>query len=776
MPRKTAALPAVAEPVAAAQPSELTEILDAVGLAAPAGAIEYRELPLGRVLASPLNPRKSRGDEGIEALARSIGEKGLLQPILVRPSSQLDIEGQHFDIIHGERRHAASALAVARGWLPADYQIPARIRACDDDELVLLAAIENLAREDMTPLDEAELYALLRPRVSPNDGETREAAIARLFNNSVSERTVFRRLALLRLVPEAQVALAAKEISLGQAQALALGAEHRQREVLGRGPDELPDAEDIREHVLDDRPPVTEAVFDLALYSGEIVDDTVTGERFFADRHEFERLQLAALEARAEALRQRGKWQWVEVVPLDGSFWQGYCERDPSTYEDWKPADPGVGAVVMLVEGYHGRTPKIEVKAPVMRKAEAEAAVKARQRGTSPGEPAEAAARDPLSKVQQATLHAAKTRTMRRAVAGDPSLATALAIIGLLGAREVRLGSEGYPIGPAVENRIDSPTENIAAIGALLDRARGPRLPRDQKALAGTWKPHEGLDLKGDAAQLAWLDAIMELPGPDMNRLFALLVAERIGSWYLPVNQGYGGVAEIGDTPLAVGIAGWCTDVTVTSLRQVDREDWAPDAEFFKGYPKDRLLDLARILNVKLVGQGRAPHNLAGIRKSELVDLLAAEPAGFWTPDLFPETRFQSEKAARAAIVGDGVPLAALLPHQPTVRDQESGIRDQAVPLDAVELMRAGRELRRDATTKRFYVDGKGGLTDGQVKRLEDKGLLRRVGVDTYALAEVEPQPEPQPETPAELPVEDALDADPVAAAEREVERQGSPT
>lgn len=744
MPRKAAVLPAVTEQPAAAEAATMADILAASGLPGGPGmqsafSVQYRELPLDRVRPSPLNPRKSRSEEGIESLGRSIADKGLLQPILVRPARQLDLVdtidgGEQFEIILGERRHAGACVAVAAGWLPADYAIPCRVRDCTDDELVILAAIENLDREDMTPLDEAELFALVRPRVTPNEGETREAAIARLLH--VSERTVFRRLALLRLVPEAKEALAAKAISLGQAQALALGAEHRQREILpaaaaADGRREPFDAADIREFVLDDRPPIEAAVFDLALYTAEIVDDTVTGERFFADRPEFERLQLGALEAKAEALRKRGKWSWIEVLKPGESFWQAYAEHDPSTYDAYKAGDPGVGAVVIL--GGRARLNKIEVKAPVMRKAEADAAVKARRQGLTPGE-TPAPARDPLSKDQQARLHAAKTRTLRRIVAGDDGLAMALAIIGLLGAREVKLGSEGYPIGPAAENRIDSPAENIAAIGDLLDRARAAG------ALAGEWRPHSGLDLDGDGAQLAWLDAIMELPGADLRRLFALLVAERVGSWYLPVNQGWGRhVAEIGDTPLAAGIAGWAADEGAPAHRQVDAADWAPDREFFKGYPKDRLLDLARLLSVK-TGQ---PHNLANIRKGELVDLLAAEPAGTWTPDLFPECRFQSEKAARDAVAGGGVPLAALFPYAATATEPALRIEASALTGLALELMRAGGELRRNATTKRFYVDGHGGITDAQVKRLEDKGLLRRVGTDTYALAEPEAPVDP---------------------------------
>jgi ParB/RepB/Spo0J family partition protein len=765
MPRKAAAktaatiAPAGAEDEAKAiadmerdMPAELKAINTASMVAAPhdAGAdIQYRELPLGRVSPSPLNPRRSRSQESIESLSRSIVDKGVLQPILVRPDPQLDIEGEHFEIIFGEGRWRAAALAVADGRLPAEFAIPARVRDCTDDELVILAAIENLDREDMEPLDEAELYAALRPRVTPADGETREAAIGRLVH--VSERTVFRRLALLRAIPEVREKLREGELDLGQVQAFALAGEDRQREILAQPEDY--DAGEIRHLALQSRVTLDRAVFDLKLYEGEIVDDTVTGQRFFADQAQFDRLQLAELEARAEKLRGRKKWGWVEVIAPDSdrSFWQDYAAQDPSTYEEYKPGDPDAGAVV-LIERY-SRPAKITVKAPVLRKADADARVKARRAANSApngdGAAEADAARDPLSKTQQAQLHAAKTRTLRRMVAADDALAMALAVLGLLGAGEVRLGGEGLPIGPLAENRIDSPPENLTAIDELLDLARGIAHPRDKKLLAGDWRSR-GLDPQADTAR-AWLDALMELPGAELRRLFALLVAERVGSWYLPDNQGWRGRAEVGDTPLAEAIAGWPVEEGSPQSRQVDPADWAPviaaGREFFKGYPKDRLLDLARLAAVKTGQQ----HNLAGIRKGELVDLVAAQPPDTWTPDLFPECRFQSEEAARKAVAGGGVPLAALYPHHAEAAPAEAPKADPDWE-ELRPLLAAGGELKRDGKTKRYYVDGNGSFADAQVRRLEGKGLIRRVGVDTYAIAAIAgltPEPEPAAEEAA---------------------------
>jgi len=98
--------------------------------------------------------------------------------------------------------------------------MPVLLRTCDDRELIILAGTENLKRRDMHPLDEARLFAVLRPATkgAGGSGGNAEAAIALELN--VSRRTIFRRLALLRLVPEAQEALRTDKITLQLASAL----------------------------------------------------------------------------------------------------------------------------------------------------------------------------------------------------------------------------------------------------------------------------------------------------------------------------------------------------------------------------------------------------------------------------------------------------------------------------------------------------------------------------------------------------------------------------
>jgi ParB/RepB/Spo0J family partition protein len=105
-----------------------------------------RVLPVDRIEANPQNPRLAFNQETLEELASSIREHGVLQPVLVRP---LD-EGR-FQLIAGERRWRASKLA-------GQATIPALVENIDDDTALEIALIENLQREDISPLDEAAMY------------------------------------------------------------------------------------------------------------------------------------------------------------------------------------------------------------------------------------------------------------------------------------------------------------------------------------------------------------------------------------------------------------------------------------------------------------------------------------------------------------------------------------------------------------------------------------------------------------------------------------------
>jgi ParB family transcriptional regulator, chromosome partitioning protein len=105
-----------------------------------------RVLPVDRIEPNPQNPRLAFDATTLEELASSIREHGVLQPVLVRP-----LDDGRFQLIAGERRWRASKLA-------AQPTIPALVENIDDDTALEIALIENLQREDISPLDEAAMY------------------------------------------------------------------------------------------------------------------------------------------------------------------------------------------------------------------------------------------------------------------------------------------------------------------------------------------------------------------------------------------------------------------------------------------------------------------------------------------------------------------------------------------------------------------------------------------------------------------------------------------
>jgi ParB family chromosome partitioning protein len=149
---------------------------------------------------SPWQPRRLVTDDGIEELAQSIREKGILQPLVVR------VRGEGYEIIVGERRWRAAQRAGLK-------KVPILLREATDQEVLELALIENLQREDLNPLEEAEAYQ----RLITEFAYTQEALAQRIGKDRSSVANTLR---LLKLPEEVQGALEKNEISMGHARAL----------------------------------------------------------------------------------------------------------------------------------------------------------------------------------------------------------------------------------------------------------------------------------------------------------------------------------------------------------------------------------------------------------------------------------------------------------------------------------------------------------------------------------------------------------------------------
>ncbi len=157
---------------------------------------------------STSNVRKANGDAGLEALAASIAEHGLLQPLIVSPSAS---KKTLYDVHAGGRRWRAIGLLIERGVLPKDYAIDVRLCESEDAAAREISLAENLIREAMTPADEARAYKDII--AEGTDAE----AVARRFG--VTVRHVHGRLRLADLAEPIFAALAAGEITLDIAMA-----------------------------------------------------------------------------------------------------------------------------------------------------------------------------------------------------------------------------------------------------------------------------------------------------------------------------------------------------------------------------------------------------------------------------------------------------------------------------------------------------------------------------------------------------------------------------
>lgn len=159
-----------------------------------------RDLPVTSIVPNPLQPRTQINEAELSELASSIEASGLLQPVVVRPRNG------KYELIAGERRWRA----VQRlGW----SKIPAVIKETDDKALLTLALVENLQRDDLTPIDEAAGYQRLS-----EEFELGQSEIARLVGRDRS--TVANLLRLLKLPDSVKALIQQRKLSEGHARAL----------------------------------------------------------------------------------------------------------------------------------------------------------------------------------------------------------------------------------------------------------------------------------------------------------------------------------------------------------------------------------------------------------------------------------------------------------------------------------------------------------------------------------------------------------------------------
>jgi ParB family transcriptional regulator, chromosome partitioning protein len=175
---------------------------------------ELRSIPVARIAANPFQPRREFDPTELGRLAASIGEEGLLQPLVVRPAGPGAPEGAAWELVAGERRWRA---VRQLGW----SEVPVVVKQVDDRALLVLAIVENIQRAELSPLEEAAAYKQLVDEF----GFTQQEVAERVKKD---RSTVANLLRLLQLPASVQRLVDDRRLSMGHARALlGVGDERR---------------------------------------------------------------------------------------------------------------------------------------------------------------------------------------------------------------------------------------------------------------------------------------------------------------------------------------------------------------------------------------------------------------------------------------------------------------------------------------------------------------------------------------------------------------------
>ncbi len=283
------------------------------------------QLPMSQLVPSKNNPRKSMCPDGLEGLADSIANDELLQNIIVVKSKA---KKEKYNIVSGNRRFAACQILIERGVYTEDKLIPVQVMEnVTKKDIQRIAVTENIQRENMSPLDEADAVAVLVQGNMPLEEISAQTGL------SVS--TIRRRMLLSGLSPTTREALSNAEITLAQAEALTVGTHEQQAtkvEEIKTCKYRTISVEEIREDLIDEKPTLAMAMFEKEQYTGTTTSDLFGEEEntYFDDPEQFMELQEKAVKDMAEDYRKAGYWP-VEIV--SGHSFSSVAYRDAEEEE-----------------------------------------------------------------------------------------------------------------------------------------------------------------------------------------------------------------------------------------------------------------------------------------------------------------------------------------------------------------------------------------------------------------------------------------------------------
>jgi ParB family chromosome partitioning protein len=570
-----------------------------------------QSVSLSALQPAAANPRRKIDRKAIEGLAASIKTDGVLQNLVVSPVGKGKKE--RFQIVSGSRRFEALCLLQERGELPEDFTVAVEVR--DDlskDDTLRIATVENLQRQNLTPLEEAAALTKLIHK-----GTTLDDVVAQ---TGLSASTVKRRLALNNLNREAKAALTKGLLTLSQAESLTLGSDEAQTRILEQitgGGDYT--ADEIRASLLDDRPTVSLAIFPPEKYTGTVTTDLFAEDEtsYFDDAEQFFALQKEAVEELRKHHEASAAW-----VDITGDY------RVP----EWKY-----------------RKARKNQKGGVLINLSPSGAVEIREGLVRPKiekETAEAIAENPIAPVKVKAAYSAplcryiahhKTAAVAEILLASPRTAQEVLIVRTL--KGFRL-HEAFPA-------LGKEAEAQGAYRVLEEQAR---------CFAGKlgFEIEEGESVWGSfpppfTEELALYEAVRGLSDHDLAGLQTLLAALSFG-------QGNCDRLDIGDS-LFNRLA---RDLSVDM-----KNHWRPDAAFFGKRNREQLIGIAREC-----GYADGNGSLGSYKKSELTSSLVrhfvnahstAEPteaqrkAREWLPEamLFPAVDRDAPVETDAEIDGE---------------------------------------------------------------------------------------------------------------------------
>jgi len=551
-------------------------------------------IPFSKLDTTDTNPRKTFDEKSILGLSQSIKTDGLLQNLVVaKPQGRKS----RYKIVSGERRYRALSLLVKNGDLPKDTPVPVVVRKdLSDKEAHRLATIENIQRENLPPMEEAEAVQVLL-----QDGETIQDVAAQ---TGLGKKTIKRRLALCNLCEEAKSALRENRIGLAQAEALTLGSIEQQQELLEDGLEGISPSR-IKHWLTGQKPTLAAALFKKELYTGTFTSDLFAEEdaTYFDDAEQFWDLQTEAADKLADTYREKG-FGPVEVM-------EGY------EYQQWRyreAHDGEKGGVVIQLHNDGHADQHIGIVDTVQDQTETSLA------NPVVDKPPKPAYSRPLCEYM--AMH--KSIAVQAALLANPRTAKEVAIVQMVANNRTRMAVTltAHPSIRWFNNQEDQPD----TFNAIETEARE------------LWKAlgQDGIDKEPDIClslfyttsdPVVWYEKLKKLSNPKLDRLHLLLTTLCFGQDRLDE-------VDTDENSLFNRVA--------SDLKVDMRNHWTPDQTFLAKRSKDQLSEI-----VVEAGLQKKVSTATTIKKGDLVEAITKA---------FAEVKAAEKPSKDQAVAKDWVP------------------------------------------------------------------------------------------------------------------------